>query len=53
MSLMLALLMALNAIAGVMVLPSFIVWSRARFVTRYEPAAASAAHQAQATSSGT
>jgi predicted RND superfamily exporter protein len=37
MSLMLALLMGLNAIAGVMVLPAFIAWSRAKFITRYAP----------------
>ncbi len=36
MSLMLALLMLLNAAAGVMVLPAYIAWSRARFITRYE-----------------
>ena len=35
MSLMLALLMLLNAVAGVLVLPSFIAWSRADFITRY------------------
>jgi predicted RND superfamily exporter protein len=35
MSLMLMLLMVLNAIAGVMVLPAFIAWSHARFITRY------------------
>ena len=35
MSLMLALLMLLNAVAGVLVLPSFIAWSKADFITRY------------------
>jgi predicted RND superfamily exporter protein len=39
MSLMLALLMGLNAIAGVLVLPAYIAWSRARFITRHAPAA--------------
>ncbi|HKD68416.1 MAG TPA: MMPL family transporter [Candidatus Binataceae bacterium] len=38
MSLMLALLMFLNAIAGVMVLPSFIAWSKSNFITRWAPA---------------
>ncbi len=40
MSLMLALLMLLNAAAGVMVLPAFIAWSRAKFITRYAASAA-------------
>ena len=35
MSLMLALLMGLNAVAGVLVLPAFIVWSKANFITRH------------------
>lgn len=35
MSLMLAQLMILNAVAGVMVLPAFIAWSRANFITRH------------------
>jgi predicted RND superfamily exporter protein len=52
MSLMLALLMGLNAIAGVMVLPSFIAWSKSDFITRCAPRrlAAGAAH---ASGSGT
>jgi uncharacterized protein len=35
MSMMLAVLMLLNAIAGVMVLPAFIAWSKADFIARY------------------
>src|SRR5208337_4846696 len=35
MSLMLALLMLLNAVAGVLVLPAFIAWSKADFITRH------------------
>lgn len=35
MSLMLALLMLLNAVAGVLVLPAFIAWSKASFITRH------------------
>jgi predicted RND superfamily exporter protein len=51
MSLMLALLMALNAIAGVTVLPAFIAWSKADFITRYlAPPPARAVH---ASGSGT
>ena len=42
MSLMLALLMILNAVAGVMVLPAFIAWSKAGFITRYTAARPSA-----------
>ncbi len=38
MSLMLALLMVLNAVAGVLVLPAFIAWSKANFITRYSAA---------------
>ncbi len=52
MSLMLALLMGLNAIAGVLVLPSFIAWSKARFITRYL-AAPQSAGAAVASGSGT
>ena len=42
MSLMLALLMILNAVAGVMVLPAFIAWSRVNFIARYTAARPSA-----------
>src|SRR5579875_306079 len=40
MSVLLAVLMFLNAVAGVFVLPSFIAWSRSGFITRFERAAA-------------
>ncbi len=39
MSILLAVLMLLNAIAGVFVLPSFIAWSRSAFICRHEVAA--------------
>jgi uncharacterized protein len=52
MSLMLALLMGLNAVAGVMVLPAFIAWSKANFITRYM-AAPPAVHSARALGGGT
>jgi hypothetical protein len=29
--------MGLNAIAGVLVLPAYIAWSKARFITRHSP----------------
>jgi predicted RND superfamily exporter protein len=38
MSILLAVLMLLNAIAGVFVLPSFIAWSRSGFICRFERA---------------
>jgi predicted RND superfamily exporter protein len=38
MSILLAVLMLLNAIAGVFVLPSFISWSRSAFICHYERA---------------
>jgi predicted RND superfamily exporter protein len=38
MSILLAVLMLLNAVAGVFVLPSFIAWSRSGFICRYESA---------------
>jgi len=39
MSILLAVLMLLNAVAGVFVLPAFIAWSRAGFICRFERAA--------------
>jgi uncharacterized protein len=39
MSILLAVLMLLNAIAGVFVLPAFIAWSRSGFICRFERAA--------------
>jgi predicted RND superfamily exporter protein len=39
MSILLAVLMFLNGIAGVFVLPAFIAWSRSGFITRFEHAA--------------
>ncbi len=38
MSILLAVLMLLNAVAGVFVLPAFIAWSRAGFICRFERA---------------
>jgi uncharacterized protein len=39
MSILLAVLMLLNAVAGVFVLPAFIAWSRSGFICRFERAA--------------
>ncbi len=52
MSLMLALLMMLNAVAGVLVLPAFIAWSKANFITRHATASVPIP-PLQATSRGT
>ena len=43
MSILLAVLMLLNAVAGVFVLPAFIAWSRSAFICRFERAAEKAA----------
>jgi predicted RND superfamily exporter protein len=42
MSVMLILLMSANLIAGVLILPAVIAWTRPRFITRYEQAARAA-----------
>jgi predicted RND superfamily exporter protein len=39
MSVLLILLMSANMIAGLLILPAVIAWTRPRFITRYEQAA--------------
>jgi uncharacterized protein len=50
MSILLAVLMLLNAVAGVFVLPAFIAWSRSGFICRFERAAEKTAQPLRAPS---